>query len=595
MQRAMKLPDERFDARMAATKRVGWTTLTWGLLVFEVLLPIGLLGLYAFRLTSHSVRHSVEANNLSTATMTAEFLSLELERGINIARAFAALPGMVEAVDLRDTDAARAEEEVRARLRTLVESYPHVDRSFVTDPHGVLWSDYPHAPESLGKNFSHRDWYRGLSRVWEPYISEVYQRHADPKPLVVAIAVPIRRAQQVRGALVYQHRLDGITEWLKQIQVGGSGHAFVIDAAGTVVAHPQLNLQGGQSDEYAALAPIREALRGRPHTAEYLDPLARRTMVAAFMPVSVGGERRWVVVAEQPIDEAYAPLRRLGVNIGLAAGILGVAALVMVVGLGRISERNRRLQSAKEAAEAADRAKSAFLLTMSHELRTPLNAIIGYSEMLQEEAEDLGQEDFTPDLQKINAAGKHLLALINDILDLSKVEAGKMDLYLETFDLADMLQDVATTVHPLVEKNTNTLVVQCADTLGSMRADLTKVRQTLFNLLSNACKVTKQGTIGLTVSRQAIDGVDWITFRVSDTGIGISSEQMAKLFQAFSQAEASTARQFGGTGLGLAITRKFCQLMGGDVAVASEGLGKGATFTIRLPAEVAAPKATAGA
>jgi signal transduction histidine kinase len=168
-----------------------------------------------------------------------------------------------------------------------------------------------------------------------------------------------------------------------------------------------------------------------------------------------------------------------------------------------------------------------------------------------------------------------------------------MDLYLETFDLASMLDDVATTVQPLVEKNANTLVVQRSDALGSMRADLTKVRQSLFNLLSNASKFTKQGTIALTVARGPVDGVDWITFSVRDTGIGMTPTQMAKLFQAFSQAEASTARQFGGTGLGLAITKKFCQLMGGDVTVESEA-GNGSTFAFRLPAGVVDPKATAG-
>jgi signal transduction histidine kinase/putative methionine-R-sulfoxide reductase with GAF domain len=245
------------------------------------------------------------------------------------------------------------------------------------------------------------------------------------------------------------------------------------------------------------------------------------------------------------------------------------------------------LEDKGQQLESASRYKSEFLANMSHELRTPLNAIIGYSEMLQEEAADLGYEDFTPDLQKINASGKHLLALINDILDLSKIEAGHMELYLETFDLANMIHDVETTVQPLVEKNANTLVVQCTDNLGTMRADLTKVRQALFNLLSNACKFTRQGVVALQVTRQAADGAEWITFRVSDTGIGMTPAQMGKLFQAFSQAEATTARQYGGTGLGLAITKRFCQMMGGDVTVESE-VGKGATFTIRLPTEVTA-------
>jgi signal transduction histidine kinase len=222
---------------------------------------------------------------------------------------------------------------------------------------------------------------------------------------------------------------------------------------------------------------------------------------------------------------------------------------------------------------------------MSHELRTPLNAIIGYSEMLQEEAEDTDADAFLPDLVRINAVGKHLLGLINDILDLSKIEAGRMDLFVESFEIGRLVRDVEAIVQPLVEKNANALVVACPDDIGEMHADQTKLRQTLFNLLSNAAKFTEQGTISLTVQREPDD---WITFAVTDTGIGMTEEQLSRLFEAFSQAEASTRSRYGGTGLGLAISRHFCRLMGGDLTVESVH-GQGSTFTVQLPAEVVGP------
>jgi GAF domain-containing protein len=245
----------------------------------------------------------------------------------------------------------------------------------------------------------------------------------------------------------------------------------------------------------------------------------------------------------------------------------------------------QQIEAQSRELEVASRHKSQFLANMSHELRTPLNAIIGYSEMLQEEAEDLGDEGYIPDLQKVNAAGKHLLALINDILDLSKIEAGRMDLYFEAFDVGRLVRDVEAIVRPLVDKNANTLVVTVADDLGTMRGDQMKVRQTLFNLLSNAAKFTDHGTISLGVEREADD---WLTFAVADTGIGMTEEQLGRLFEAFSQAEVSTRSQYGGTGLGLAISRHFCRLMGGDLTVTSVQ-GAGSTFTVRLPAVVSGP------
>jgi signal transduction histidine kinase/DNA-binding response OmpR family regulator len=250
--------------------------------------------------------------------------------------------------------------------------------------------------------------------------------------------------------------------------------------------------------------------------------------------------------------------------------------------LGQIQSRDAELTVAKEVAEQANRTKSTFLANMSHELRTPLNAIIGYSEMLEEEALERELPDFGSDLSKIQAAGKHLLALINDVLDLSKIEAGKMELFLEDFDVRALVQDVEATIRPLVEKNQNLLEVNCPADIGTIHADLTRVRQVLFNLLSNAAKFTQHGRVGLEVLPLRLAGRDWIEFAVADTGIGLTPEQQRRLFQSFSQADPSTSRKYGGTGLGLVISRRFAQMMGGDIQLQSE-FGRGSVFTARLP------------
>jgi signal transduction histidine kinase len=377
------------------------------------------------------------------------------------------------------------------------------------------------------------------------------------------------------------------------------GHAYIVnEEAGGVAESTRL----WHLDDEERFATFRRITEGRTWGASEAG-LVRRVLSY--------GKPAWIIdVTKDPGFVRAKSAKEIGVRAGFAFPVLAgsevhavleffsdqpaepdeaVLELMAQVGtqLGRAMERRRaeeQLRGAKEDAEAATVAKSRFLANMSHELRTPLNAIIGVSEMLQEDAGASGQTATIDPLQRIVRAGRELLHLINDILDLSKVEAGKLDLFLERFEIAKVIEESVATSRSVAHRNGNRLSVQYDENLGSMVADQTRVRQVILNLLSNACKFTENGEIRIAAARDTMGGQDWLRLSVSDTGIGMTEEQIARLFTEFSQADPSTTRKYGGTGLGLAISRRICNHLGGDISVEST-LGEGSIFAMRLPVD----------
>jgi signal transduction histidine kinase/CheY-like chemotaxis protein len=466
------------------------------------------------------------------------------------------------------------------------------------------------------------------------YYGPVYFRRESEPYMPLAIAGTRRDA----GVSVAEVNLKLIWDVVSQIKVGERGHAYVVDAQGRLIAHPDISLVLRNTD-MSRLAQVRAARGGASgstsETVQEADNIEGRKVLTAYAPVAPLG---WLVFVELPADEAYAPLyaalERLALVLLAALGFAVLAGMFLAgrmigpiqvlragaarIGSGDLSQqiriktgdelevlaaqfndmagrlqesyagleqkvelRTREVEEKSRQLEKASQHKSQFLANMSHELRTPLNAIIGLTEMMYTNAARFGTEKATEPLRRVHRAGTHLLGLINQVLDLSKIEAGKLELSPESVNLAPLIDEVIGTARQLAEQNRNRLVVESLENLGALTVDPMRLRQILLNLLSNACKFTKQGEVTLRV-RKVVDGRNWIEFAVADTGIGMTPEQQAKLFEEFTQADSSTARQYGGTGLGLAITRKLARMMGGEVTVTSEP-GKGSVFSVRLP------------
>jgi signal transduction histidine kinase/DNA-binding response OmpR family regulator len=445
--------------------------------------------------------------------------------------------------------------------------------------------------EALGEEFN-----RTAARLEESHRNlerKVAERTEELSRSVAELQALGEVGQAVNSTLDLQTVLATIVTHAVKLSHADAGTIYVYDAASEFFM-PQANF--GLSDDVVAILRDsrirlgdtvvgRCATEGRPVQVPDLEvdrhyrfyDLLRSGGFRALIGVPLLRENRVLgalVIRRRDAGEFPAAVVRL---------------LETFAGQSVLTIQNARLfqeiQDQSRELEAASRHKSQFLANMSHELRTPLNAIIGVSEMLLEDARDFGHDDQVEPLERILRAGRHLLALINEILDLSKIEAGKMELEIESFAVEPLVREVASTLGPAAEKNGNRIEVHCDERLDTFSADEKRIRQALLNLVSNAVKFTERGLVTLAAEREQADGGDWIVFRVADTGIGMTPEQMERLFQDFTQADSSTTRKYGGTGLGLAISRRFCRMMGGDITVESEP-GRGSTFTIRLPVAV---------
>ncbi|HEX9648112.1 MAG TPA: ATP-binding protein [Alphaproteobacteria bacterium] len=608
--------------------------ITYAVLFVIALAPIVALGVYAHRAASTAIDRLVRSNNLAAATLTRGLVEQEFTQWVGNLVGFARQPGLIDSVRRHDAPA------VASRLEPLVESQPHIVRAFVTDPEGLLWSDYPPAPESLGQTFAHRDWYRGLSASWQPYVSAVYRRHAAPRLLLVAIAAPIRDpdSDRVIGAVVYQVTPEALTRTLRQLVVGHDGFVYLIDHAGALVAHPGIDLQAREYNDYADSRPVTEARAAGVTTVEYADPLSRADMLATAVTATVAGHQ-WVVVAQQPLAAAFRATRLLAAQIG-GAGLqvfAALSALFFVLGgyhvrmrrlnlrLGhlnralsrenqdrrlaeqalsqandqlerRVEDRTRELRETEQQLVQTQKMEAIGRLAggIAHDFNNMLTVIIGYADLILHSPPK--DESLRAKVVQIHDAGVRASTLTKQLLAFSR----KQVLKPEIIDLNDVLRRMDQMMRRLIGEDIDLLTTFDPD-LDPVEADPGQIEQIIMNLAVNA-RDAMPGGGKLTIGTANVDldpdyarthpGAQpgWhVMIAVADTGCGFDAATRARIFEPF----FSTKKDSGGTGLGLSTVYGIVKQSGGNIWVYSEP-GKGTTFKVYLPrAEQAGAEAKA--
>jgi signal transduction histidine kinase len=605
--------------------------LPYVVLVLLAALPIGALASYAYNRARVTLEHHIEVGNHNAAVITGALVEQDFEHWLTTLAGFARLPEVIAAVEAHD------EAAMREWLQALIESKPRAERAFVTDPTGLLWSDFPRAPESLGHRFADRDWFQGLSAAWQPYVSRVYQRHAEPRLLLVAVAVPVRRHADgpALGAIVCQLPLENLTSLLQNLEVGTDGFVFLVDHGGTVAAHPRLALQTREYDEFAASAPVLAALHGETGTLRYFDPLAGEEMLANAVACEVR-DGRWTVVAQQPVRAAYRAIAALRWR------IVGVSAVLAILGAGvcfglarfhnrlqashrtleavnqrlaaenaqrmraeqelqrshaeleeRVAERTRELQQKEEQLRHAQKLEAVGRLAggVAHDFNNLLSVIMGYGELALKglPADAPSREE----IQEILSAGERASALTRQLLAFSR----KQVLQPEVVDLNRVVARMEKLVRRTIGEDVE-VVTALAPGLPAVRVDPGQIEQIVLNLVLNARDAMPQGgrltlaTAAVALDQDAArrhDGLragPHVRLAIEDTGVGMDEATRARIFEPF-----FTTKELGrGTGLGLSSVYGIVKQSGGSVTAASAP-GRGTRFEILFPsiAETPAP------